>query len=167
MLTSFLPTRPLNWLLSGKQPDPTCGYRLTSDSQLFWSPLESWGCAITIWLNIPVETSTCRKRGDPAMHLPRVDGIRNTCQKSSARVTDVLRKGQTWVDGTVFSVVTGFAFSLIVMLHTLCLPVINVFSFGHHLCPFLIPVILPGEFHGQRSLAGYRPWGCKEWGMTE
>ena len=24
------------------------------------------------------------------------------------------------------------------------------------------PVFLPGEFHGQRSLAGYRPWGCKE-----
>ena len=25
-----------------------------------------------------------------------------------------------------------------------------------------IPVLLPGEFHGQRSLAGYSPWGCKE-----
>ena len=24
-----------------------------------------------------------------------------------------------------------------------------------------IPVVLPGEFHGQRSLAGYSPWGCK------
>ena len=24
------------------------------------------------------------------------------------------------------------------------------------------PVFLPGEFHGQRSLAGYSPWGCKE-----
>ena len=127
--TSFLPTWPLNWLLSGKQPDPTFGYRLTSDSQLFWSPLESWGCTITIWLSNPVQTSTCRKRGDSAMHLPGVDGIRNTCQKSSARMIDMLRKGQTWVDGTVFSVVIGFAFSLIVMLHTLCLSVINVFFF--------------------------------------
>ena len=27
--------------------------------------------------------------------------------------------------------------------------------------------ILVGEFHGQRSLAGYSPWCCKEWGMTE
>ena len=26
---------------------------------------------------------------------------------------------------------------------------------------------LPGEFHGQRSLAGYSPWGCKESDMTE
>ena len=26
----------------------------------------------------------------------------------------------------------------------------------------LIPVFLPGESHGQRSLAGYSPWGCKE-----
>ena len=24
------------------------------------------------------------------------------------------------------------------------------------------PTFLPGEFHGQRSLVGYRPWGCKE-----
>ena len=24
-----------------------------------------------------------------------------------------------------------------------------------------IPVFLPGESHGQRSLAGYSPWGCK------
>ena len=28
------------------------------------------------------------------------------------------------------------------------------------------PIILPGEVHGQRSLAGYIPWGCKESGMT-
>ena len=26
---------------------------------------------------------------------------------------------------------------------------------------------LPGEFHGQRSLAGYSPWGCKESDTTE
>ena len=29
------------------------------------------------------------------------------------------------------------------------------------------PVLLPGEFHGQRSLAGYGPWGGKESDMTE
>ena len=29
------------------------------------------------------------------------------------------------------------------------------------------PVLLPGESRGQRSLAGYSPWGCKELGMTE
>ena len=29
------------------------------------------------------------------------------------------------------------------------------------------PVFFPGEFHGQRSLAGYSPWGCKESDMTE
>ena len=28
------------------------------------------------------------------------------------------------------------------------------------------PVFLPGESHGQRSLAGYSPWGRKELGMT-
>ena len=29
------------------------------------------------------------------------------------------------------------------------------------------PVFLPGEFHGQRSLAGLSPWHCKELDMTE
>ena len=27
--------------------------------------------------------------------------------------------------------------------------------------------LLPGKFHGQRSLAGYSPWGHKEVDMTE
>ena len=29
------------------------------------------------------------------------------------------------------------------------------------------PVFLPGEFHGQRSLVGYSPWGHKELDTTE
>ena len=29
------------------------------------------------------------------------------------------------------------------------------------------PVFLPGKFHGQRSLVGYSPWGCKESDMTK
>ena len=29
------------------------------------------------------------------------------------------------------------------------------------------PIFLHGEFHGQRSLAGYSPWGCKKSDMTE
>ena len=29
------------------------------------------------------------------------------------------------------------------------------------------PVFLPGEFHGQRSLVGYSPWGLKESDMTK
>ena len=29
------------------------------------------------------------------------------------------------------------------------------------------PVFLPGESHGQRSLAGYSPWGLQELEMTE
>ena len=31
----------------------------------------------------------------------------------------------------------------------------------------ITPVFLPGEFHGQRSMAGYSPWDCKELDMTE
>ena len=29
------------------------------------------------------------------------------------------------------------------------------------------PVFWPGEFHGQRNVAGYHTWGCKESNMTE
>jgi len=29
------------------------------------------------------------------------------------------------------------------------------------------PLLLPGKFHGQRSPAGYSPWGCKELDRTE
>ena len=29
------------------------------------------------------------------------------------------------------------------------------------------PVSLPGNFHGQRSLEGYSPWGCKQLDTTE
>ena len=29
------------------------------------------------------------------------------------------------------------------------------------------PVLLPGKFHGWRSLVSYSPWGCKELDMTE
>ena len=30
-----------------------------------------------------------------------------------------------------------------------------------------VPVFLPGESHGQRSLAGYSAWGCKELDVTD
>ena len=29
------------------------------------------------------------------------------------------------------------------------------------------PVLLPGKFHGQRSLVGYSPWGRRESDITE
>ena len=29
------------------------------------------------------------------------------------------------------------------------------------------PVFLSGEFHGQRSLVGYSPWGCRAWDTTK
>ena len=32
---------------------------------------------------------------------------------------------------------------------------------------FPTPVFLPGESHGQRSLVGYSPWGCKEMDTSE
>ena len=31
---------------------------------------------------------------------------------------------------------------------------------------YSFPVFLPGEYHGQRSLAGYSPWGHKSVGQN-
>jgi len=31
----------------------------------------------------------------------------------------------------------------------------------------LTPVFLPGKSHGQRSLVGYNPWGCKDSDIAE
>ena len=31
----------------------------------------------------------------------------------------------------------------------------------------LTQIFLPGKIHGQKSLRGYRPWGCKESDMIE
>ena len=30
-----------------------------------------------------------------------------------------------------------------------------------------VPAFLPGESHGQWSLVGYSPWGCRESDMTQ
>ena len=48
--------------------------------------------------------------------------------------------------------------------HAGSIPVSRRSPGGGHSNP---PVFLPGESHGQRSLAGYSPWGCKESDMTE
>ena len=45
---------------------------------------------------------------------------------------------------------------------------VSLFTFMHWRRKWQpLPVFLPGEFHGQRSLAGYSPWGRKELDMTE
>jgi len=52
------------------------------------------------------------------------------------------------------------------------MPLANVYFHVSNMPPWRrawqpTPVILPGEFHGQRSLAGYSPWSRKELDMTE
>ena len=44
-------------------------------------------------------------------------------------------------------------------------PWVGKFPGGRKLQP--IPVLLPGQFHGLRSLVGYSPWGHKESDTTE
>ena len=45
------------------------------------------------------------------------------------------------------------------------IPGLGRFPGGGHAKP--TPELLPGEFHGQRSLTGYSPWGHTELDMTE
>ena len=52
------------------------------------------------------------------------------------------------------------------------MPLANVYFLVSNMLPWRrawqpTQVILPGEFHGQRSLAGYGPWSRKELDMTE
>ena len=44
---------------------------------------------------------------------------------------------------------------------------IDVFGLGNTLVDIPTPVLVPGKSHGQRSLVGYSPWGCKESDTTE
>ena len=44
-------------------------------------------------------------------------------------------------------------------------PWVGKISWGRKWQP--TPVLLPGKFHGQRSLVGYSRWGCKESDTTE
>ena len=52
--------------------------------------------------------------------------------------------------------------SLVSLLH--CRQILYCLS---HRGPLPTPIILPGESHGQRSLASYSPWGHKELDMTD
>ena len=56
-----------------------------------------------------------------------------------------------------------------VVLHRGPMPIFCmwIFSFSWRKKWQHIPVFLPREFHGQRSLLGFSPWGCKELDMTE
>ena len=42
----------------------------------------------------------------------------------------------------------------------------NLFQYSFHFSLFP-PVFSPGKFHGERTLMGYSPWGCKESDTTE
>ena len=48
---------------------------------------------------------------------------------------------------------------------TECSPWVGKSPWGREQLP--IPVFLPGELHGQRSLVGYSAWGCRESKRTE
>ena len=73
------------------------------------------------------------------------------------------RVGHDWSDSAAAAANTKYFCVLETLNISMCL------VFYTHLLTFPwsrkwqpTPVFLPGESHGQRSLAGYSPWGCKE-----
>ena len=68
----------------------------------------------------------------------------------------------------MFSAISDLSCYIVIIYKTLCER-----AWTCHLGYFAVspqqpsPVFLPGEFHGQRRLAAYSPWGHKELNMTE
>ena len=77
-------------------------------------------------------------------------------------------RGSSWSkDWTLISCITGRFFTIWVTgKPRICLQC-GKSGFDLWVEKGSIPVFLPGEFHGQRSLAGYSPWGHKELYTTE
>ena len=101
---------------------------------------------------------------------------RQSCHLSSSPNCHLLRVRTNFyfLQYLLFLYLLSFDY-LIAILATLPLPLQHTgpsLLFNHpHLFPWrrkwqLTPVFLPGESHGQRSLAGYSPWGHRESDMT-
>ena len=75
-----------------------------------------------------------------------------------------------WGDGTNQG--SLFAFYCHVSFVFLILKILSIFFFlffhdsWFEVCRSVVPVLLPGKSHGQRSLVGCSPWGRKESDMT-
>ena len=65
----------------------------------------------------------------------------------------------------IYSELSGTALSLPAMQETLVRSLVLEDPLRKEWQP--TPVFFPGEFHGQRSLAGYNPWSPKESDTTE
>ena len=78
-----------------------------------------------------------------------LDGIIDSMDMSLSKVWEIVKDREAW-----HAAVHGFAKSRIRLGDWIELN-------------WSTPVFFPGEFHEQRGLAGYSPWGCKESDTTE
>ena len=83
-------------------------------------------------------------------------------------------EGKSGLSGKAVFLINAFSGAFLVsrtvknlptMLETLVQSVVRKMPWRKEWLP--IPVFLPGEFHGQRSLAGYSPWGGEESDKTQ
>ena len=88
-----------------------------------------------------------RRRGQHRMRW--LDGITDLMDMSLSRLWELVMDREAW-----HAAVHGFAKSRIRLGDWIELN-------------WSTPVFFPGEFHEQRGLAGYSPWGCKESDTTE
>ena len=85
------------------------------------------------------------------------------------RVKNIWEKKSSWSSKTRnlnFSVAGNYLYSICIVLNIVpgFNPWVRKILWRRKWQP--TPVLLPGKFHGQRSLVGYSPWGCKELDKT-
>ena len=106
-------------------------------------------------------SSVHNSRLSPSQHADSLPSLSHT--QASFMTSELLQKALT--SSLVASLMAQMVTNLLAMQETRSKFWVGKIPWRREWQP--TPVFFPGETRGQRSLAGYSPWGCKESDMTE